>query len=251
MKNTERFSQTVEHYQQYRPNYPKTMIDFLLKQKVLSKDKVVADIGSGTGIFTQQLLALGAKVFAIEPNGSMRESAQQQLSTYPYFTSINGTAEATTLMNNGVEVISVATAFHWFNRETCQEEFKRILRDNGDILLFWNLRLPKLLPILQGYENLLKKYCPNYKGIPSQQIAESETLAFFAKDSVTVHQFENQQTFDLDGLVGRLRSTSYALTPAQDNYNKMLEDLTHLFNQYQTNGQVIFPYTTKLYLGKL
>ncbi len=251
MKNTERFSQTVEHYQRYRPSYPQIMVDFLLEQKVLGKGKVVADIGSGTGIFTQQLLTLGMKVFAVEPNGPMRGSAQQQFSIYPYFMSINGTAEATTLKDNSVDVISVATAFHWFNRKTCQSEFKRILRNNGDVLLLWNLRLTKLSALLQSYDDLLHQYCPDYNGIPSQQIAESEVLAFFAKDSVKIYQFENQQLFDWKGLVGRLRSTSYALTPDQDHYDNMIKDLTHLFNQYQTNGKVIFPYTTKLYLGKL
>ncbi len=251
MRNTERFSQTVGHYQQYRPSYPQIMIDFLLEQKVLDKDKVVADIGSGTGIFTQQLLTLGAKVFAVEPNAPMRESAQQQLGTYPYFVSVNGTAETTTLKDSSVDVITVATAFHWFNREACKKEFKRILRNNGNVLLLWNLRLPQLSALLQSYDDLLQKYCLNYSGIPSQKIAENETLAFFAKDSVTAYEFENQQIFDLKGLVGRLRSTSYALTPDQDKYDNMIEDLTHLFYQYQTNGQVIFPYTTKLYLGKL
>ncbi|MEM9243941.1 MAG: class I SAM-dependent methyltransferase [Pseudomonadota bacterium] len=251
MKNTERFSKTVGHYQSYRPNYPKEMLDFLLTNKILSNDKIIADIGSGTGIFSQQLLRLGLKVFAIEPNKAMREFAEQQLTDDANFVSINGAAEQTTLLDDSVDVISVATAFHWFDRQACRKEFKRILRDEGYVLLFWNLRLPELALVLQDYEQVLRHYCPTYKGIPSQQICETEILNFFAKYSGKIYNFSNQQTFNLEGLIGRLHSTSYSLRPEQPNYDKMIDAITQVFNRHQKNGQLVFPYTTKLYLGKL
>ena len=62
----------------------------------------------------------------------------------------------------------------------------------------------------------------------SLQFSMKETLMFFAKNSVTVYQFENQQRVDLGGLMSRLRSTSYALTPTQKNYSKGTDRLFFL-----------------------
>ena len=43
-----RFSSRVENYIKYRPRYPLKIIDFLEKKEILTKNTVIADIGSGT-----------------------------------------------------------------------------------------------------------------------------------------------------------------------------------------------------------
>ena len=62
---TERFSDRVENYIRYRPTYPKDIITELKRVKLLSEDSIIADIGSGTGIFTKLLLKAGCTVYAV------------------------------------------------------------------------------------------------------------------------------------------------------------------------------------------
>jgi len=50
----ERFGDRADNYAKFRPGYPDPMLGFLLD--VVSLPAVVADIGSGTGILTRQLL---------------------------------------------------------------------------------------------------------------------------------------------------------------------------------------------------
>ena len=250
-KNTERFSHTAEHYAQHRPSYPKKLINYLTEKGVIYNNSIIADIGSGTGLFTQLLLETGASVVAVEPNNEMRIVAEHNLKKYCNFESVNATAEKTTLEDNSVDLITAATAFHWFDYEACKKEFKRILKPHGSVLLVWNLRLAELSPVTQGYETILKKNCPEYKGIPSQQITEQKFLDFFGTSVVDIIKLDNHQQFDLNGLIGRLRSTSYALTPEQAGYDAMIDDITALFQQYAENGLVTFPYLTKAYHGKL
>ncbi len=250
-KNTERFTRTVSHYAQYRPTYPKTLIEFFLNKHVINNQSIIADIGSGTGIFAELLLTTGATVYGIEPNQAMQQCAESKLSNNANFISVNGTAEKTTMLNSSVDAISVATAFHWFDQQACKKEFKRILKPDGWVMLLWNLRLTELSPLSKDYEDILQKHCPQYKGIPSQQIAEQDLLAFFAENSVEILEFANQQQLDKDGLIGRLRSTSYALTPEQVGYAAMIEDIESSFKKHAVNNKVTFTYKTKLYLGKL
>ncbi len=62
MDVTQRFSNRVENYIKYRPGYPAAMIDHIIARARLRDGDSVADIGSGTGIFTALLLAHGLHV---------------------------------------------------------------------------------------------------------------------------------------------------------------------------------------------
>jgi len=89
--STERFSDRVEQYDRYRPRYPNALLDFLVRK--IPPPAAVADIGSGTGILSGQLLQFGYQVMAVEPNKPMREAAERRLSEHQAFHSVDGTAE--------------------------------------------------------------------------------------------------------------------------------------------------------------
>ena len=55
MDAKERFSSRVENYRKYRPSYPAEALEHLRRETGMSRESNVADIGSGTGIFTMLL----------------------------------------------------------------------------------------------------------------------------------------------------------------------------------------------------
>ena len=90
--STVRFSNRVANYAKYRPSYPDKVLDHLQHECHLTEESVIADVGSGTGIFTRLLLDRGYAVYAVEPNESMRHAAEKQLKLLQGFHSVNGTA---------------------------------------------------------------------------------------------------------------------------------------------------------------
>src|ERR1700680_5036119 len=94
---TARFSDRVENYVRYRPGYPPEVLELLRRECGLQPSHIVADIASGTGLFTRLLLENGNSVFAVEPNLDMREMGALQLERYPRLVSVAGSAEETTL----------------------------------------------------------------------------------------------------------------------------------------------------------
>jgi SAM-dependent methyltransferase len=74
---TERFSNRAEDYRRYRPGYPVAVVDLIRDTCGLKTGAPLADIGSGTGIFTKLLLEAGFDVTAVEPNEAMRLAAEQ------------------------------------------------------------------------------------------------------------------------------------------------------------------------------
>ena len=247
---TERFSSRVEHYAKYRPGYPVEILELLLKKCGLTPKSIVADIGSGTGKLSELFLQNGNTVFAVEPNSGMRAAAEKLLRNNEAFISVDGTAESTTLRDATVDIIAAGQAFHWFDRPKAKIEFNRILKSSGWVVIIWNERRLEATPFLRAYEELLLRYGTDYQDVRHENTA-SEVAGFFPPNNVIVKTFENRQEFDLEGVTGRISSTSYTPEPGTAEFLKMAEALQQIFAQHAVNGRVVFEYDTRVYLGQL
>src|ERR1700748_374421 len=121
--STTRFSDRVEDYVRYRPHYPAVILSWLHEKYSVGPSWVVADIGSGTGISSELFLTHGYTVYAVEPNVDMRAKAEELLKDPGKFISVNGTAEATGLASESIDLIIAGQAFHWFDPAKTRTEF--------------------------------------------------------------------------------------------------------------------------------
>jgi ubiquinone/menaquinone biosynthesis C-methylase UbiE len=250
MDPVQRFSTRADSYARYRPGYPAAVIDILKSECGLSETSTIADVGSGTGILTELLLKNGNAVFAVEPNAAMRISAERLLVAYPQFTSVDATAEETTLEDNSLDLIIAAQAFHWFDRTKTRREFARILKPKGWVVLIWNERRLDSTPFLRAYEDLLLRYGTDYQLVRHENVA-TKIADFFAPSGFKLKNLENSQHFDFESLKGRLLSSSYTPEPDDPNFEAMLAELKKIFVGYQEGGMVTFEYETRVYYGQL
>lgn len=247
---TSRFSDRVENYVRYRPGYPPEVVDALTKECGLTPVSVIADIASGTGIWTRMLLQNGNRVFGVEPNAEMRQAGEQFLTAFPNFTSVAGTAEATTLPDASVNLATVAQAAHWFHPEPARREFARILKPGGWLVLLWNERITDSTPFLREYEQLLLDFGTDYADVRHERTTEAVNQ-FFDPMPFEQRTFPIRQQFDYAGLKGRLLSSSYAPGPGHPKHEPMLRELRRLFDAHAGAGQVNFDYWTRVYFGRL
>ena len=175
---TSRFSDRVENYVRYRPGYPMQVLRVLENDCGLTPGQVVADIASGTGIWTRNLLENGNHVFGVEPNAEMRQAGERLLASFPKFRSVAGTADATTLEDQGVEFVTAAQAAHWFDRERARREFARILKPAGWLVLLWNERLTDSTAFLREYEELLLTYGTDYAEVRQERTTDAVSEFF-------------------------------------------------------------------------
>jgi len=247
----QRFSDRAEDYAKYRPGYPREILGLLDTWCDLSPDHVIADIGSGTGLLSRIFLENGNRVLGVEPNAEMREAGEEFLKQYPKFTSVAGSAEATTLPDDSVDFVTAAQAFHWFDVEPTRREFQRILKTGGRMVIVWNERLLHTTLFLRDYEGLLRQFGTDYARVNERYPRNEQMLEFFGKNEFTSHTLPNFQEFDFDGLSGRLRSSSYAPTPENPRFEPMMEELRRIFDAHQVNGKVRMEYRTRIYTGRL
>jgi len=251
MNGKERFTSRVETYTKYRPSYPPEAIDYLYGPVGLNERSEVLDVGAGTGIFSRLLLERGSRVTAVEPNGAMRKAALEASGDNPRFRAVDGAAEATGLPDRAYDYIVCAQAFHWFDREAAQAEFRRVLKPGGKAILVWNTRLTEGTPFLEGYEKLLQGLDTDYGQVNHRNISREALLDFYKPDGMREARFVNRQVFDYDGVAGRLLSSSYAPQPGHPGHEPMMRGLRELFDRCEENGTVDFDYETEIYWGEV
>jgi SAM-dependent methyltransferase len=241
---TRRFSVRVQTYARYRPTYPAEVATLAERECGLRAGQTVADIGSGTGLLARLFLDRGCEVFGVEPNRDMREAGRKALASEAGFHSIEGRAEASTLAATSMDFVTAGQAAHWFNPDPAHQEFVRILKPGGWLLLVWNERKPAP-GLMREYEALIAHHAPEQPRIDTGRIGR-----LFGGRTWRLARFDHHQTLDGEGLRGRVASSSYTPPPGTAEHAALMTKVDDLFAQHQHQGSVDVLYDTEVYYGR-
>lgn len=247
---TQRFTDRVNDYVRHRPTYPPALLAWLREAHGIGPAWSVADVGAGTGISARMFLEAGHAVVAVEPNAAMRAAADAALAGHPRYRSVPGRAEATTLPDQSVDLVAAAQAFHWFEPEAIHQEWRRILRPEGLVAVFWNLRRLSGTAFLDGYERVLREHTTEYGAVAERYRSAEQMRRWFGDGFRGEARLENHQALDREGLRGRLLSSSYAPRPGHPGHAPMLAALDRLFDETAMNGRVRLVYDVQVYVGR-
>ena len=279
--NRERFSGKAGLYSAGRPSYAEGFLQDLQMFYGFGGDTVVADIGSGTGKLTKQLLRLGCRVFGVEPNEDMRRAAETDLAEYPGFCSVKGDASHTTLPDRSVDAVTVAQAFHWFPVEEFRQECLRICRPGSRIFLIWNQR-DMSSPLVQELHRLYTLYGKDFTGFNQGLTEDDERIRRFFGEPASPEErndvcdrkgypnpltyerkgypnplayerkeYPNPLTYDREGFRIRCLSSSHSPKPGEENYDAYMAEVDRIFDQYAEDGRLHMPNRTTVYSGIL
>lgn len=248
MNNTAKFDGKGDIYAKARPKYAVEVFDYIKNTLQIPERSVFADIGSGTGIFSEQLLDNGYRVFAVEPNTDMRKKAEEKLSLYQDFVSLNGTDSNTAIPNQSVDCITTAQAFHWFDAEAFKKECRRILKPYGKVIIIYNTR-DRSAECNVALSDLHRKYCPDFRGF-SKGMNGEKCRAFF-DNKCDVFRADNSQTYDRQGYIDRILSSSYSLCESDDRFAEYIAEANRLFDAFSNNGALTVPMHTVAYIGTI
>ena len=244
------FYGVADIYDRYRPTYPEELINFMCSKIGINQKCFIADVGSGTGILTKELLKISGKVFAIEPNNDMRNISDINLSKFSNYESVCATAENTKLSDCSIDYITVAQAFHWFDRAKFKKECKRILKPNGQVILIWNRR-DESSDIVTAIDAISQKYNPEFfssknhiRGVKT----DNEIDEMFYKNYST-YVFSNPQFFDKERFLGLHKTASYCPNHQSSLYTNYIMDLSEFFDKNKVNAQLLMPNNTICYIG--
>lgn len=251
MKSTERFSTRVEAYREFRPRYPREVVDVLRRECGLAAQTVIADVAAGTGLLAEVFLAAGNRVTAVEPNGPMRAACEELEGEYPLLRCVDGTAEATGLVGASVDMVTVGQAMHWFDLRKTRAEFARVLKPGGWCVVVYNHRKMRGDAFHEGYERILVEFGRDYGMVQSSHLTEDKLAAFFAPNEMKCASLENVQELTLEGLRGRVLSSSYMPLEGDGMYPAMIEAVDGLFARFAKDGVVRMVYEAAVCFGRI
>ena len=242
---TQLFATKVADYQAARPDYPASLFDWLAGQ--LPAVPQVLDLGAGTGLFTQSLLARGWEVLAVEPEAAMRAACDARLGALPGYRSAAGQAEALPAPAASVDLITAAQAFHWFDVGPARREFDRVLRPGGRVALVWNDRVAET-DLNRALDALLAEFGGSGRAAQSADDDRARAHDFLGPGR---RQWSGPHSHHLDlaGLQALVFSRSYM--PARDSAAGRAAQvhLGALFQQHAEQGHVRMDYRTVCLLG--
>jgi SAM-dependent methyltransferase len=244
-----RFSNRVDDYIRYRPGYPPELMTWLRGTIGVSPAWRVADIGSGTGFLSQHFLGAGCTVFGVEPNAAMRAAAERAFADNPCFVSVAGSAEATTLPDASIDLVSAGQAFHWFEPVATRGEWRRILKPDGWALVVFNSRLIDATPFMRAYDQYLIDHAVDYTGVDHRRGLEEKLRAVLGEYREGRFRFTLRHRYD--DVRGLSMSSSYVPAPGYLNHEAFFAGLRETFDAHAVDGVVEFPYETEAYLGRV
>jgi SAM-dependent methyltransferase len=246
-----RFAGLAEKYAQYRPSYPDAALDWVeTRCGPAAPERLLVDVGCGTGISARLFAARGWPVVGIEPNADMRAVAQRAADLpggSPRY--LAGQAEDTALPDGCADVVVAAQAFHWFDAPRALAEFHRLLKPGGWAVLLWNQQ-DVADPFTAAYRTTLRNFSPEPELVDRRDADAGQALLVSPLfEAAAERAFPHGQDMTEDGLLGRAATVSYA-PRGPEAAAALALSLRRLFHEWQKGGRVRLCYRTVAVAGR-
>jgi SAM-dependent methyltransferase len=231
-------------YEQYRLPYAAEMVDDLLKRT--GRVSVVADIGAGTGQLARLFAGHSTRVYAVEPDGAMRQVAAEVAKDYPNLHLIDACAEQTTLPENSIDLIVIGNAFHRFQPEAI-DELLRILKPSGWVAVIFYVFTNQafadsLFPKLNQLESLASRTKKNWHQMPVENL--------FGDHPIQSLHYAQSFAQDWEAFWGAARSGIEAPTPLDKDFGRFEAINLEVFNAFAVDAHIRMDYEINVSLGQ-
>ncbi len=126
----QRFASVAGEYERGRPDYAPAVVGALAAELGISPGATVLDLAAGTGKLSRMLLQCGFDVVAVEPLDALRALLGERIGAERVR---EGVAEQIPLADASAAAVTVADAFHWFDRAAAVREIARVIVPGGGL----------------------------------------------------------------------------------------------------------------------
>ena len=239
-----------EDYSKYRPTYPTELFDFLSKEYNM-KNKIIVELGAGTGKFSKIASSYCKQIYYVEPNIDMINKGKEYCNDCTNIVYINKSAESTGLPENSVDIVFAVQSFHWFDKQKLKQEVNKILQSNGDFAIVWNDWEDENNEFSKEYFKYISSWNTKLTGKTYQHKNVDDRKKFFKNSEYKTYIFIHSKDYTIDMLIGLSKSLSYAPKEDSEYYDEFINGIITIFNKYKKDDIVRFDFHTEMFIGKI
>jgi ubiquinone/menaquinone biosynthesis C-methylase UbiE len=217
------FSDHAHRYEAYRPTYPDALFSYLAS--LVAAHDLAWDCATGNGQAALGLTPHFRSVVALD-------ASRQQLALaarHGRICYVVALADRTPLPDRSVDLVTVATAFHWLDLPRFYAEVRRVVKPGG-ILAAWGYKRPNVTPDVDVVLERLDTEVLRDFWLPETTLAVAgyQTMPF-PFDEIYMPPFRMTREWNLDHLMGFLGTWSaslrYLTQTGRDPIDKMRKEL--------------------------
>jgi SAM-dependent methyltransferase len=137
------FDRYAELYESARPPYPEALWERLGGLGLLATGSRALDLGAGTGQATRVLVQRGMDVTAVEPGPALARLLRERV---PEARVLQTTAEDAELAPASFDLVTIATAVHWFDLPVVLPQLHAALTAGGHLAVWRNVYGDSTIP---------------------------------------------------------------------------------------------------------
>jgi ubiquinone/menaquinone biosynthesis C-methylase UbiE len=238
------FSKVVDAYRKYRRDYPDKSYS-LIYEFCPTQEAKVLDVGCGTGIVTNHLANYYKNVIGTDKEQSMIEFAQK--ACLENITFVTSTTENLPFDDSTFDLITVASAYHWFDYDLAGREIYRVLKPNGKLCVFWKSGRGKSRDYLPNFafDNLMKFISV----VPSANKEKISDIIFsrvgFTK--INDEEFDFDDVYSKEEILGYIQSHSTYNLLDDEQKNKYMKLNNEAVDSHLVDGHFVFDSKMEMY----
>ena len=243
MQFKDHFSKQAADYAKFRPRYPHEMFEFL--GKITPSRKLAWDCATGNGQAAVELATVFDRVIATDASeGQIANAESCQGVEYRV-----AAAEQSKLPSDGFDLIMVAQALHWLNRERFYPEVRRVLKQHGAFAAsaYNLLRTDRSIKeiVRRYYYEIVGPYWP-----PERKLIEGFSNIPFPFPLRQTPEFEIVAEWNLEHLMGYLWSWSstqrFVAATNRNPLDQIVHDLEKAWGDPQQTKHIVWPLTLRV-----
>jgi ubiquinone/menaquinone biosynthesis C-methylase UbiE len=241
MSETEKdhFSGHAACYQQFRPNYPAALFEYLAS--LCHAHDLAWDCATGNGQAAVPLAPYFKSVVATDFSAKQIEQAERDAKVRY----VVAPADQAPIEDGLADLVTVAQALHWFDLTAFYREVRRVVKPGG-ILAVWSYEMHHITPEIDAivrrlYSDIVGPYWP-----PERKIVEEgyRTLPF-PFDELAPPPFEIVHSWNLEHVLGYFGSWSstqrYRKQVGEDPLALIADDLKAAWGDPERARDIVWP----------
>ena len=241
---TNPFSTEAAEYAHLRPTYPEELFAFLAT--IVPSRTVAWDCATGNGQAATHLADYFDRVIATDESGEMIAQAPQD----PKIVYRVAEAEDSGLEESSVDLVTVASAIHWFDLQRFYAEVRRVVKVGGTVAA-WTYYTPEFGNDIDAIiQRLAHDVLDPYWDKRVHYVVDEFHDLPFPFEQIEAPPFQADMTWDMQDLLAYFETWSSSLKYREANHasptNLIEDDLARAWGEPQQKRDLRFPLYMRL-----